>query len=288
MSHSLRLPTTAAVDVACGQAVTADVLADTAYPEQSIYGNAEMVRRVSEVTGEPMQTDTSGSLLDASPEEVMAWMMEGIEGFEFSSGGVAVDVELLEVGPDIDAETLEDFCAAGMDIEAVLHAPDTTSPIATPAGIASELYPQQCTSDLSEADTMQDAVCVDGDRDQYFNDSIRLRLMELIPNVNSALETIKEKLRDKQLAIKDSKEIREQILESLLSHLSSIIQIALGGLIGGVTGHLTSLVGNAAGPYVKYVVSLLSKEINRCIGEDMLSWAEIEPSETVSNSQLHA
>ena len=287
MSHSLRMPITAAVDVACGNAITADVLADAAYPQQSIYGNAEMVRRMSEVSGEPAQLNTSGSLLDASPEEVMAWMMEGIEGFELNTDGVAVDVGLLEVGPDIDAEVLEGLCAAGMDVEAVLHAPDTTSPTTTPAGIAGELYPQQCSSDISESDATQNTVCVDGDRDQYFNDSIRLRLLELIPNVNSALETIKEKLRDKHLTVKDSRKIREQLLEYILSHLSSIIQIALGGVLGGVTSRLTTLAGNAAGPYSKYAVSLLTTEINRRIGEEILSWAELEPSDTISNGQLY-
>ena len=287
MSHSLRMPTTTAVDIARGGAVTADVYADAIYPEQSIYGNAELVRRMSERTGEPMSPDTSNSLLDASPEAVMAWMMEGIDGFAYSADSTAVDIGLLEVGPDIDSETLQGFAAAGMELEAFQDAPDTTSPTSGPASIAADLYPLQCESHLSEAASDQEAVCVYGELDNMSVGAILARSGQLIENVGSALETVQDKMIDRHLSLKDSKELREQILEGLLTHLSTALQIALGGLIGGAVSHLTSLAGGAAGPYIKYIVSLLTKTLNVSIEKEMLSWSAVEPGDMASNDQLY-
>ena len=116
LQSGLRLPTPSAVAIARGASVTADVITDAVYPAQTLYGNAVLQERMQAIVGADPSRSTE--LLSAGPEEVMAWMMEGLEGVELGASSAEIALELLTVGPDVDADTLESCVASGMLVEA--------------------------------------------------------------------------------------------------------------------------------------------------------------------------
>lgn len=282
MPQHMRLPTSTALDIARGQEAVVDVIADTIHPDQQVYGNAELQQLMVAAAEQDADPPTSLSLLDASDAEVMAWMMEGIEGIIPMGSVTDISLDLLEVGPDVDAETLASCAAAGMSIEATLVAPDTSSPQPALDSEAIHLEAGVCTS-VDEQAGSGDGVCIDSDKIGEFVNSIQTSKDRITRNVGLAVDTVRDQLIAQNKRISENRELHEQLSTALFQGAADIIGIAIGSMTGQVTKRIVKLLGSdSVSSYVSYILnSVIAGPMKSAISTALLDFPSSEPRETV-------
>jgi len=283
MPQHMTMPTSAALAIARGQEVVADVVADTILPAQHLYGNAVLQERMAAAAEQDGEPPTSNGLLDADDVEVMAWLLEGVAGVTPAGAVTDIALGLLEVGPDTDAETLAGCAAAGMSIEATLAARDDSAPAPSPVAASLHLQAGACLSE-QEAVGGEEGVCVDSEKIGEFADSIETSINRLVRNVGGAVQTVQDQLLAQNKLIAENKELHELLSEALFQGAADLIGVAIGSMTGSVTAQVTMLIGSASvKSYVGYILnSVVAGPMKASISKSLSNFSSRESGETAS------
>jgi len=249
-----------AIDLLVGRAVNTDIIASQEHPGQLLLGNQEMQRRAALAAGDEGSSSQDHGLLDASDEEVMRWMAEGIEGITLGSSETGVDLGLLDIGPDTNHAELQADADNGTHLltsELIQQtmAGDRPLNVARIEECAPGTSEQQATSEAGE--------CWNIDYSGRFMslwDPIVSHFNEIVGKFERDINDLTEPLKRQDLAVEGSREFGEQIEDAIVSTMTSGLGKMMSSLLGGASRLFKDPVTAPAGDVLVSVLETFIKQ----------------------------
>lgn len=285
MSALLMMPTTTAVDLIRGETVTTDIISQKEHPEQTLVGNTTLVQRTIAASGDDGAVNANTGLLDATAEEVMMWMMDGIDGITLFSNSAGVGVDMLEIGPDVDSSQLQAEASAGYSLltdEAMDALPPDFSPRAEAIYQCEPEYTQVSDTSMPE----HAGECwTDEQKLSEYRASIDRLTGYITSLISGYLNGLKNHMLMKNETVSMTQENSEMMLEMMLDFFTARLTAAMGGMLAPMFAHIAAAGGTLAAELASHVINnFFVDPVVQGVSQTLRAGSTQENNQTVSAS----